>query len=223
LYAFAQITKYFKNPFVLITHNSDHIVDNSETITYLLNTPNLKRWYAQNITAIPHEKLRVLPIGMANDQWAHGTTSSIMVSLDTTKTKKVYFNFNIGTNESKRRECYEKLYYKLPGEPTVSPGEYHSILSSYEFCICPEGNGVDTHRLWEALYLKCIPIVLQSSHIDILRTQLNIPMVVLNSWDELDISKLDYSRFPVHSSEYYTPLLMNYYAHQIKRDLENLV
>ena len=27
------------------------------------------------------------------------------------------------------------------------------------FCACPKGNGVDTYRFWEALYLGTIPIV----------------------------------------------------------------
>ena len=35
------------------------------------------------------------------------------------------------------------------------------MLSSYKFAICPEGNGVDTHRLWEALYFTCVPIVIK--------------------------------------------------------------
>jgi len=222
LYDFAKIIKHFKNPFILITHNSDCIVSNSEITRYLLNTPTLKRWYTQNLT-VSQEKLRVLPIGMANDQWSHGNTLKIMENLYNSKTKKVYFNFTIATNESKRRECYEKLYHKLPIEPTVSPSEYHTLLAQYEFCICPEGNGVDTHRLWEALYLKCIPIVLQSSHIDILRTQLNIPMVILDLWDDLDISKLDYSSFPVHSLDYYAPLLMDYYNEQITEDIEDIL
>ena len=221
LYAFAKIIKYFKNPFVLITHNSDGIVEDDETTRHLLEQPIIVRWYAQNLTVM-HDKLRVLPIGIANDQWPHGNTDNIIDNLDKPKTKSVYFNFNIGTNESKRRECYNKLSSKLSGEPTVSPGEYHQTLSQYEFCICPEGNGTDTHRLWEALYLKCIPIVLQSSHIDILRTQLNIPMVVLQSWDELDISKLDYNSYQMHNAEYYTRLQMDYYKQQIAQDVENI-
>lgn len=221
LYAFAQIIKYFKNPFILITHNSDGIVEDDETTKYLLAQSIIIRWYAQNLT-ITHDKLRVLPIGMANDQWPHGNTDKIMENLNKPKTKSVYFNFNIRTNESKRMECYTKLCTKLPQEPTVSPEQYHTLLSQYEFCICPEGNGVDTHRLWEALYLHCIPIVLQSSHIDILRSQLNIPMVVLTSWDELDISKLDYNSYPIHNVEYYTKLQMDYYKQQIARDVENL-
>lgn len=216
-----QKIKFFENPFVLLTHNCDHNIEDSDTTRYLLESPNLKRWYAQNV-CISHEKLRILPIGMANDQWPHGNTSSIIENLNTPKTKKVYFNFNISTNEQKRIECYNTLRLKLSPEPTVSPQQYHSILAQYEFCICPEGNGVDTHRFWEALYLKCIPIVLQSSHIDILRTQLNIPMVVLQSWDEMDITTLDYSSYPMHSEEYYRPLSMDYYKQQIAKDVENL-
>jgi hypothetical protein len=128
LYSFAQIIKYFKNPFVLITHNSDGIVEDDETTRHLLAQPTIVRWYAQNLL-VSHEKLRVLPIGMANDQWGHGNTEKIMENLNATKTKSVYFNFNIGTNESKRRDCFNKLCSKLAGEPTVSPQQYHTILS----------------------------------------------------------------------------------------------
>uniref|UniRef100_A0A6C0JZA6 Exostosin GT47 domain-containing protein n=1 Tax=viral metagenome TaxID=1070528 RepID=A0A6C0JZA6_9ZZZZ len=219
--AFAQIIKYFKNPFILITHNSDGIIENNSNVNDILDSPNLVKWYAQNVV-VCHEKLRVLPIGIANDQWPHGNTDKIMENIDNPKTKKVYFNFNIATNPHKRRECYDKLLPKLSPNPAVSPNEYHKILSQYEFCICPEGNGVDTHRLWEALYLKCIPIVLQSSHIDILRTQINIPMVILQSWDEMDISKLDYNSYQIDSEHYYIPLSMDYYKEQIAQDVENL-
>ena len=89
LFAFAKIIKYFKNPFVLITHNSDGIVEDDETTKYLLEQPIIVRWYAQNLTVI-HDKLRVLPIGIANDQWPHGNTDKIMENLDKPKTKSVY-------------------------------------------------------------------------------------------------------------------------------------
>ena len=36
---------------------------------------------------------------------------------------------------------------------------YFNEISKYKFVICPEGNGIDTHRLWETLYSKGIPIV----------------------------------------------------------------
>lgn len=36
---------------------------------------------------------------------------------------------------------------------------YFKDIGRYKFVICPEGNGIDTHRLWETIYSKGIPIV----------------------------------------------------------------
>jgi len=36
---------------------------------------------------------------------------------------------------------------------------YFKTIGKFKFVICPEGNGIDTHRLWETLYSKGIPIV----------------------------------------------------------------
>ena len=35
-------------------------------------------------------------------------------------------------------------------------------LSYYKFAICPEGNGVDCHRIWECIYLGVVPIIIDS-------------------------------------------------------------
>ena len=58
-------------------------------------------------------------------------------------------------------------------------------LSEYKFCICPEGNGVDTHRLWECWYLKVIPIVIRTDFIDILMEKIKLPIIILNKWEDL--------------------------------------
>jgi hypothetical protein len=47
--------------------------------------------------------------------------------------------------------------------------EPHSVyltwLREYKFVISPEGNGIDTHRHYEALMMGCIPIAENSAHI----------------------------------------------------------
>jgi len=213
---FVEKLHFLKNPFILITHNCDENILDTEQNRYILTHPKLLKWYAQNVD-IFHYKLVALPIGIANDQWLHGNTSSIIENMNPVKTKLVYCNFNIATNIPKRTQCYNTMVSKqIPIEPTVPVREYHRTLAQYKFCICPQGNGFDTHRLWEALYLRCIPIVLRSSHIDILRTQLNIPAVVLDSWDELDIDRLDYDRYNTDD----TRLSLHYYAEQIARDVQ---
>jgi hypothetical protein len=90
--------------------------------------------------------------------------------------------------------CFNRLKNKLEWLDEVPPRENIQRLSEHEFCICPEGNGVDTHRLWEALYVKTIPIVIKSDFTDILLEN-SVPIVVLDDWSQLDESNLDYSNY----------------------------
>jgi len=71
---FIQKLSYFKNSFVLITHNSDENILPNMEVLYLATHPLLKKWYAQN-ACVDHPKIVLLPIGLANEQWAHGDTS----------------------------------------------------------------------------------------------------------------------------------------------------
>ena len=183
---------YFMNDFVLVTHNSDGEIHECAEVLYILNCSKLEKWYAQN-TRFVHEKLSFLPIGIANSQWAHGNLENFATTTKT-KTRKTYFHFNVFTNPSKRIPCADKLEDKLNWLNVMSPRENISRLSEYEFCICPEGNGVDTHRLWEALYVRTIPIVIKSEFTDILLHN-NIPLVVLDDWSQFDESELRYSDY----------------------------
>ena len=56
------------------------------------------------------------------------------------------------------------------------------------FVACPEGNGIDTHRLWEALYLRTIPIV-EKNKISDFFIKAKLPVMILNKWS--DLSKLN--------------------------------
>lgn len=44
----------------------------------------------------------------------------------------------------------------------IAPRDYASISSKHMFVLCPRGNGLDTHRFWEALCRGSIPIVKKS-------------------------------------------------------------
>jgi hypothetical protein len=109
--------------------------------------------------------------------------------------RNVISNFEVtDTNKTKRQICYDKLKNNLEWLTTIESEENIKRLAEYEFCICPEGNGVDTHRLWECIYLKVVPIVIKSASTDILKKN-NIPLCVLDSWDSLDETKLNYKDF----------------------------
>ena len=186
---------FLKNKFLLFTHNSDGEIRDTSTVTNILNCTKLICWYGQNV-CIQNEKLFPIPIGFANDMWPHGNISVLNETFN--KINNVYFNFSIQTNKSKRQPCFNALKDKLEWLPIINPIDNMRRLATYKFCICPEGNGVDTHRLSECYYLKVVPIVMMSPFIKILQTY-NIPMIILNSWEDLDINTLEYK---FNESEY---------------------
>jgi hypothetical protein len=162
----------------------------------ILNNEKMIKWYGQNI-CFEHPKLLFLPIGIANSQWEHGNLvlfNDVHFIQSIQKINKVYFNFNINTNSSKRKICYDSLENKLEWLGNIAPIENLKRLSSYEFCICPEGNGVDTHRLWECLYLKVVPVVIESEFTKILQEN-GVPLFILDNWNNFDITKLNYNNY----------------------------
>ena len=52
------------------------------------------------------------------------------------------------------------------------------------FVICPPGNGIDTHRFWEALYLKTIPII-EKNEISRFLKKAGFPILLLDKWTDL--------------------------------------
>ena len=197
LHLFSEKLDLFKNEFVLISHNSDYNITENEVCLRILNHPKVLEWSAQNV-CFDHPRLKFLPIGIANRQWPHGSLFEEfykgldLESLESNKTEKVYFNFQISTNPAKRQPCYDALSKKLEFLPSLPPFENFKRLAKYKYCICPEGNGVDTHRLWETTYLKCVPIVIDSPFIRVVQKQTSIPLIVLSSWDDFSLEKLEY-------------------------------
>lgn len=66
----------------------------------------------------------------------------------------------------------------------VSPKAYAKLVDSFDFIVCPRGNGIDTHRLWESLYRGRIPILIQSEHTQYFK-DLDLPLLLLKSFDEI--------------------------------------
>ena len=195
----------FQNNFILVTHNSDGEIRPVEEIFNILNCEKLLKWCGQNI-CFDHHKLHFLPIGLANSMWEHGNLSLFndnffINNSNNFKMKKVYFNFSIDTNKEKRQVCYDAFKNKLEWLQNVQPIQNQLRLKEYEFCICPEGNGVDSHRLWEALYLKTVPVIVESEFTNILKKQ-EVPLVVLENWEDFDINKLNYSDFDFNNQKF---------------------
>lgn len=186
------ILNLIKTPFYLIFHNSD--IGFKQQDMDLFKIKNLKKIFTQNLEIEPQENLIPIPIGIANRMWAHGnlTVWNIVLSNShsTIKKNNIFFNFSIGTNKTKRTKCYDIISKKgIENLPNRDYQSYLSLLSSYRFAICPEGNGLDTHRFWECLYLKTIPICLKNP-ITTYYKQF-FPIYLLDDWNDLDLNTLN--------------------------------
>lgn len=174
----------YGNQVILITHNSDLNIIETETLI------KIKKWYSTNVN-IQHPKITSIPIGLENDRWfikEHKKEKMLMVKSQERQYKNlVYLNHNIKTNPNKRQKPYDVL--KDKSWVTVEYGvngkgflEYINNVYSHKYVICPEGNGMDTHRVWETLYMGSIPIVLESINNDYYR---DLPILMIHAWGEL--------------------------------------
>ena len=119
---------------------------------------------------------------------------------DFDKDKWLLANFALGSNPSTRgpalvfacgndtegiqgkpwAECVEKSSGVRQYVASM-PAVYHHN-SRFRFHLSPEGNGLDCHRTWEALYLGIVPIV-KTGPLDPLLA--DTPAWIVNEWDEI--------------------------------------
>lgn len=207
----------FNNRFFLIVHNSDENIGQF-IVEQLFNSQKVIHLFSQNLIVDSrlNDFVTILPIGIANSQFEHGNLQ-LFKNIDLTKSENVFMNFEVATNMSKRIVCLQQLTSKgIPFLAKITPGDNLKRMAKYRFVICPEGNGVDTHRIWEAIYLKCIPVVL--NNLFTRRLSNVIPLVVLDNWSNLELSLLSESTYKqmmnnynpetpeVSKMSFYTPL-----------------
>lgn len=175
-----------KTTFNLITHNSDHNINHnhSKYLEYIF----LNKWFAQNVDYI-HSKLIPIPIGIANEEWPHGDTKTLQLVIDKSYEKKqlMYANFNLSTNTKQRKYCLKHIKPEFI-ENNVSFETYLKHTAESYFSICPLGNGIDSHRIWESLYLKTIPIAENTLNASLLKDKHRLPIILIDDW--LDIENL---------------------------------
>jgi len=94
--------------------------------------------------------------------------------------------------------------------------KYINVLQNSYFCVCPEGNGPDTHRIWEALYSGCIPIVLSTTTPDLLE---DLPVLKVDNWESITIQKLIKELDTIRKRTYkFEKLFYPFWKKQLKLD-----
>lgn len=175
-------------------------------------------------------KLHSLPLGLTNpsdesqlhrifgnvDHLRQATNSSDFPQKFNNST---YANFSINTsprNRYKLATYLNTLGIELANMDMSEIGRivYLRELRQNNFVVCPQGNGPDTHRLWETLYMGGTPVVLSSKYMNHLVE--NLPVIVLKSWRQLaDIKLMEENWHKLNEREFnYENLNVNYWINK---------
>ncbi|HSX25586.1 MAG TPA: hypothetical protein VLE89_01095, partial [Chlamydiales bacterium] len=179
-----QIHPRIQVPYILIVHNTDHAIPGR--YAFLLDDPHLIAFFTQNKDDTEHPKLHPLPIGIENRHWKPMNRELLQETKakNLEKTHLLYCNFNKDTFPSERSQVLS-LFARTPFTYTARRKSYPDFitdLAASKFVLSPRGNGLDTHRLWEALYAGSYPIV-KTSSLDPLYE--NLPIVIVKDWREV--------------------------------------
>ncbi len=197
----------------LITHQTDLLIN--ETI-FLKKPSIVSEWYSINV-GFKNKNLIPIPIGLANDYSPKNIKESEIDRTDfINKELKLYVNFNPNTNNKLRNHLYQtfnKCDWAIVKNFELEIGEYNSDIKKYSFILSPWGNGIDTHRLWEAIYSGSVPI---TSYHHTYKSAENLPIFFISDLTEITEEHLiNFAENIKHNTYNFEKLNIEYWIDQI--------
>ena len=181
----------------IIDHETASVCISSNNYKNFLNNPNIIRVYAENWKDSLHPKIVIFPIGFSSKATIDGNeTKMIHISKNQKKIEdkplKILCNSHFKIHKKPKSGSYnqrQEVLDKLKNNKLVDFWKKkHNKVSTwklhdnYSFELCPEGNGLDTHRFYEALLLNTIPIVKRNS---LESMYIKFPCVIVDDWNEI--------------------------------------
>jgi len=193
-------------PFNIVTHWGDFSVTDSH-IELAKNIPNFRKWFGQNIDCREQDAVHSIPIGLEDspNNLLHSKSNSLISKTDLLHSEGkhhvapsllAYANFYVGNFPSEREQAYQVVEGKswAVSRTHISSDKRHSLcetetyiryireIKSCHYVLCPRGAGIDTHRLWETLYLGRVPIVKRCNNT---RYYSDLPILFVDDWNEV--------------------------------------
>jgi hypothetical protein len=186
-------------PVTLVTHNSDFAISQAYPKD-MVEFPENLIWYSTNVD-IDHPNIRSIPIGLENPEWHPDLRKSEKIANAKVGTGKFLRHpgkilgnamFNPTTHPSRpaiQRHFFDLDFMCGAHRNGTAFDHYISVVVNSIFTVCPRGNGIDTHRLWEALYLGSIPIVEDCINIRQLARE-GVPMMIVPDLTKVTVDEL---------------------------------
>lgn len=171
----------------LVIGDSDHCppIDMLERLSdYFRNI------YCVNLNVdFSHPKIEPIPLGLESPRYRNGGKLSNFRQIPQYEVSErpisILVCWNDETNVVSRREArlqIESVENSMHIKRRISGTSCHHLMRKSLFVACPAGNGLDTHRFWESLYLGAIPIVKMSERT---KAYLGWPHLVVDEWSDL--------------------------------------
>jgi len=177
---------------ILITSQTDDKIS-KKSIKKL--PKQFSRWYSINVDCTDPQLISI-PLGLSNGYDKNLDLDDNLINIDLnnfTKRKEnlLYLSFEDNTNIRHRSGLknyfsqfeWAKILYKK--NEIV---EYENDLRISNFVLCPQGNGIDTHRIWETLYCGSIPII--EDHIGFNQFK-NLPIMFVDDFYKISKKSLE--------------------------------
>lgn len=180
----------FKN-IKLITHQSDLKITKK---LFKKKPACISKWYSINVD-FKDENLIPIPLGLANFHSKNLNEEIFKNNINfanyyNLKSRLLYLNFNVNTNFGHRKNLFtlfQKYNWASLEKNTLEHFVYKKNMAEHFFTLTPWGNGIDTHRFWEALYSGSIPVT--KKHM-IYESFKDIPKVLVNNYKDINYNFL---------------------------------
>ena len=178
---------------------------------FLIRSKCIVKWYTQNCDE-KHPLIVPIPLGLdyhtlsenSNHSWGpHSTPKEQDQMLESIyagskpfekRLDKLYsfyhfrtFPHRHGDDRKLATDALRKHKFNVFAQNKLKRQDTWKTCAEYKFIVSPHGNGLDCHRTYEAMCLGCVPIV-KTSTLDPLYE--DMPIIILPSWDQLDIDQI---------------------------------
>ena len=206
----------------IVTQHSDYEIDDA----VMAAKPDcVCTVFGPNNTSIRQDSVPI-PLGLG-PPFGHGAPLAEDIKQSKTRsirTKLLYVNFRPHTFPSERlplfnRFCgndYKWATVQQADSTSVKFDKYLSELTNHKFSLCPRGNGIDTHRMWESLYARTVPVVkYHPAH----RSLKNLPILFVDDWSVVteDFLNSEYERMASRTWDY-SMMSASWWGNKFKRN-----
>lgn len=211
------------NGFIIYTGQEDTPIDENIALPF-----NVFHVYGVN-ALYNNDKITPFPFGLQRQMNLKDNRLEIIKeNLDkhVEPTKLLYLNMGIGRNEERKTLAEFKTNdwttTRFDESSKFFPYEkYQNFLDElrdHKFVACPPGHGMDTHRIWETLYMRRVPVIKRHSYFEKLLE--GFPILFVDNWNltkeflesqdalyqeaqTVDVGRLDLSKIMAHNKELY--------------------